>query len=86
MEYEIEKDGALLVRTAETEKFSAGEENGKRTGFGSWENREKRDKGENDAECDRPRRRECRYDGAREGENARRGGSKVVELEEPRCV
>lgn len=77
------------MRAAETEKFPAGEENGKRSSGragDSWENREKRDKGENDAECDRPRRRECRYDGTREGENARRGGSKVVESEEPRCV
>lgn len=82
-EYEIEGDGAPLVRAAETEKFSAGEERGKREG-GSWENRDKKDKDENDAERDRPKRRERRYDGAREGENAR-GGPKVTESEEPLC-
>lgn len=67
-ECEIVGDGAPLVRAAETEKFPAGRERkkGERASGGrrgdSWENRKKRDKGENDAERDRPRRRERGYD------------------------
>lgn len=51
---------------------------------GSWENREKRDRDENDAECDRLRRRERLHDDVRETVNTR-GGSKAAGSVEPLC-
>lgn len=54
---------------------------------GARKNRGKTDKSRNDAERDRPRRQErIRYDRERNREKEKaRGGSKVVESEEPRC-